>query len=194
MSIRTALHKIPEIGLDLPQTVAFIVSKLEEMDVKYPQTALMEGTLRTFNPEVRTFLMQRIGEVAEGIAKTFRAKEANKRWRCFGVFTFICIVPTSRYLSIIFSSSLILWSNAFPSHIVLLVLVLGLGLFCDTVEFVFASLLFLFFLFLFVHNTSPREQYSLVILFLTRQILVIKYPSICGDCHHAPRNEFAARL
>ena len=49
------------------------------MDVKYPQTALMEGTLRTFNPEVRTFLMQRIGEVAEGIAKTFRAKEANKR-------------------------------------------------------------------------------------------------------------------
>ena len=30
---RRALHQIPEIGVKLPQTVAFVVSKLEEMGV-----------------------------------------------------------------------------------------------------------------------------------------------------------------
>ena len=38
-----------------------------------PDTALLEGTLRAFNSEVRAFVMQRIHEVAEGIAKTYRA-------------------------------------------------------------------------------------------------------------------------
>ena len=37
-----------------------------------PDTALLEGTLRTFKPEVREFLIQRIKEVAEGVAKTYR--------------------------------------------------------------------------------------------------------------------------
>ena len=37
-----------------------------------PDTAVLEGTLRTFDAELRAFLMQRIHEVVEGIAKTFR--------------------------------------------------------------------------------------------------------------------------
>lgn len=32
---RRRLHQIPEIGLTLPKTVAFITKKLEEMDIKY---------------------------------------------------------------------------------------------------------------------------------------------------------------
>ena len=38
-----------------------------------PDGAILEGTLRTFKPEIKDFLMTRIGEIAEGIAKTYRA-------------------------------------------------------------------------------------------------------------------------
>lgn len=39
-----------------------------------PQYVEMEGTLRTFDPEVREFLIQRITDIAEGVAKTYRAE------------------------------------------------------------------------------------------------------------------------
>lgn len=39
-----------------------------------PDSAILEGTLRAFDPEIRAFLMQRIHEVAEGVAKTYRAE------------------------------------------------------------------------------------------------------------------------
>ena len=32
---RRELHQIPEIGLTLPKTVAFVTKKLDEMDIKY---------------------------------------------------------------------------------------------------------------------------------------------------------------
>ena len=32
---RRKLHQIPEIGLTLPETVAFVTKKLDEMDIKY---------------------------------------------------------------------------------------------------------------------------------------------------------------
>lgn len=86
----------PELGIDPLVIGAHILLGLQELTAKeiagkeeavltighfeggnaanvIPQTAMMEGTLRTFNPEVRAYLMQRIGEIAEGIAKTFRA-------------------------------------------------------------------------------------------------------------------------
>lgn len=38
-----------------------------------PDTALMEGTIRTFDPEVRAHILKRIPEIATGVAQTFRA-------------------------------------------------------------------------------------------------------------------------
>lgn len=39
-----------------------------------PDTATMKGTIRTFSEENRKFIHQRIKDIAEGIAKTFRAE------------------------------------------------------------------------------------------------------------------------
>jgi hippurate hydrolase len=38
-----------------------------------PDTAYMEGTIRTYNPQVRAFILERIKAVTKGIAETFRA-------------------------------------------------------------------------------------------------------------------------
>lgn len=38
-----------------------------------PDSAIMEGTLRAFKPEMRTFVISRITEIAESIAKAYRA-------------------------------------------------------------------------------------------------------------------------
>lgn len=38
-----------------------------------PDSAILEGTLRTFKPEVKSYIMGRITEIAESIAKAFRA-------------------------------------------------------------------------------------------------------------------------
>ena len=39
-----------------------------------PDTATMGGSIRTFDEETRAFLKQRLTEVSEGIAKSFRAE------------------------------------------------------------------------------------------------------------------------
>lgn len=39
-----------------------------------PETAVLEGTLRAFDPEVRKYMIERITEVAESVAKTYRAE------------------------------------------------------------------------------------------------------------------------
>lgn len=39
-----------------------------------PETAVLEGTLRAFDPEVRTYMISRITEIAESVAKTYRAE------------------------------------------------------------------------------------------------------------------------
>lgn len=41
-----------------------------------PDSAMLEGTLRTFDPEVRKFMISRIHEIVEGTAKTYRASAA----------------------------------------------------------------------------------------------------------------------
>ena len=41
-----------------------------------PASAVLEGTLRTFSPETRDFLVARITEVAEAVAKAYRAEAA----------------------------------------------------------------------------------------------------------------------
>ena len=35
VSWRRALHQIPEVGIELPQTVAFVTSKLAELNIPY---------------------------------------------------------------------------------------------------------------------------------------------------------------
>ena len=35
VSWRRALHQIPELGIELPQTVAFVAAKLAEMNIPY---------------------------------------------------------------------------------------------------------------------------------------------------------------
>lgn len=39
-----------------------------------PETAHLEGTTRTLTPEIRDLVARRLGEIAEGIGKTFRAE------------------------------------------------------------------------------------------------------------------------
>lgn len=39
-----------------------------------PETAVMEGTLRAFDPEVRKYMIERITEVAEGVASAYRTE------------------------------------------------------------------------------------------------------------------------
>lgn len=39
-----------------------------------PDTAKMAGTIRTFNPETRKFITQRLQEISENVASTFRAE------------------------------------------------------------------------------------------------------------------------
>lgn len=38
-----------------------------------PDSAILEGTLRTFDPDVRKYIISRIHEIAESVAKTYRA-------------------------------------------------------------------------------------------------------------------------
>ena len=44
-----------------------------------PDTAMMEGTIRTFDPEIRKFILQRVEEIIENTAKLFRT-EAKVTW------------------------------------------------------------------------------------------------------------------
>ncbi|MDY6065268.1 MAG: M20 family metallopeptidase [Finegoldia sp.] len=46
-----------------------------------PETAHLEGTTRTLTPEIRDYVEKRLGEVAEGVAKTFRATIEYKFFR-----------------------------------------------------------------------------------------------------------------
>lgn len=58
------------------EEVVLTIGRLEAGKVSnvIPNEAVMEGTLRTFNPEMAKYLTKRISEVAEGIAKTYRTE------------------------------------------------------------------------------------------------------------------------
>lgn len=88
---------MPNTGVDPLQTAAHIVIALQEIHARelaiddravltigtmnagiaanvIPDTAVIGGTIRTFDEEIRAFIKQRIGEIAEGIAGSFRAE------------------------------------------------------------------------------------------------------------------------
>lgn len=69
-----ALQAINSRELPVDSKVALTVGKLISGEISnvIPDTALLEGTIRTFNPLDREFIPKRIREISEGIAKTFR--------------------------------------------------------------------------------------------------------------------------
>ena len=87
----------PQVCIDPLTTAAHILINLQEIYAKevapsdeivinicnivggtatniIPDTALMQGTIRTFDPEVRKFILKRIEEIVEGTAKIFRTE------------------------------------------------------------------------------------------------------------------------
>ena len=68
-----ALHSIVSRNVDPIDTVALTVSMVNGglVSNQIPETVELVGTLRTFNADVRTMVIQRMGEVIEGIAKSF---------------------------------------------------------------------------------------------------------------------------
>lgn len=72
--LHLALQELISREVDPEEMVVLTVGKLQAGDAAniIPQKALMEGTLRTFNEEVRAYVKKRIEEVANGVAATYR--------------------------------------------------------------------------------------------------------------------------
>ncbi len=80
--INTGVH----IYLGLQELMAREVSALEEAALTIgrfeagkannviPNTAILEGTLRTFKPEIRSYLIQRIHDITESVCKAYRTE------------------------------------------------------------------------------------------------------------------------
>lgn len=73
--ILIALQSLVSREIDPLETAVVTVGKLESGTVHnvIPQTASMLGTVRTYTPEVRTYLETRIAEMASTVAAAFRA-------------------------------------------------------------------------------------------------------------------------
>ena len=53
--IRRELHKIPELGFELPKTVAFLKSQLDEIGIEYTEQYGISSIVATINPEKINF-------------------------------------------------------------------------------------------------------------------------------------------
>jgi len=73
--ILTALQEIHARGIPTGSSLALTVGQMHGGTVSnvVPDTAYMTGTIRTVDEEVRTLAKTRMVEIAEGIAKSFRA-------------------------------------------------------------------------------------------------------------------------
>jgi amidohydrolase len=72
--IHTALQQLQARELAAGETGVVTVGRLHagNADNAIPSEAVMGGTIRTFNPEVRRMLLARIPEICENVAKAFR--------------------------------------------------------------------------------------------------------------------------
>jgi amidohydrolase len=79
--IITALQTIVSRNVSALQSAVISVTKLNSGNTwnVIPETAVLGGTIRTFNEEVRTKVLQRFHEVTEGVAAAFGAK-ATVNW------------------------------------------------------------------------------------------------------------------
>lgn len=73
--LHLALQEIISREVDPGQAVVLTVGKFVAGDAPniIPDTAVLEGTIRTFNQSVREYVVGRMKEVAESTAKTFKA-------------------------------------------------------------------------------------------------------------------------
>ena len=74
--ILLALQEINARELSVTDKAVLTIGTLNSGNIAnvIPDTAVMGGTLRTYDEETREFIKTRIKEISEGIAKTFRAK------------------------------------------------------------------------------------------------------------------------
>jgi amidohydrolase len=79
--IITALQTIVSRNVSALQSAVISVTKLHSGNTwnVIPETAVLEGTIRTFDEEVRLSVLRRFQEVTEGVAVALGAK-ANVRW------------------------------------------------------------------------------------------------------------------
>lgn len=73
--IYLALQELIAREISASQEAALTIGHIEAGSVPnaIPDSAMMEGTLRTFDPDVREHLISRISEVTESVARTYRA-------------------------------------------------------------------------------------------------------------------------
>ena len=74
--ILLALQEINARELSVTDKAVLTIGTLNSGNIAnvIPDTAVMGGTVRTYNEETRKFIKTRMTEISEGIAKTFRAK------------------------------------------------------------------------------------------------------------------------
>lgn len=74
--IYLALQELLARELSSTEEAALTIGRFDAGKVSnvIPERAILEGTLRTFKPEIREMLIRRIGEVVESVAKTYRTK------------------------------------------------------------------------------------------------------------------------
>ena len=53
--MRRELHKIPELGFELPKTVAFLKAQLDEIGIEYTEKYGISSIVATINPEKTNF-------------------------------------------------------------------------------------------------------------------------------------------
>ena len=74
--ILLALQEINARELSVTEQAVLTIGTLNGGNIAnvIPDTAVMGGTIRTYNEEIREFVKARVKEISENIAKTFRAK------------------------------------------------------------------------------------------------------------------------
>ncbi|MBN1624367.1 MAG: amidohydrolase [Clostridia bacterium] len=74
--IHIALQEINAREIDPERAVVVTVGEMHGGSTGniIPDTAFLQGTIRTFNDEVREFIKKRLVEISEGIGKTFRCE------------------------------------------------------------------------------------------------------------------------
>jgi hippurate hydrolase len=71
LALQTIISR--EIAPSETAVISIGIIKAGKVNNVIPDTAYMEGTIRTYDPQVRAFILERIKAVTKGIAETFRA-------------------------------------------------------------------------------------------------------------------------
>lgn len=74
--IVTALHEMMAAEVPPPEYAVLTICEFHSGTASnvVPDTAVLKGTIRTFDPATRDFILKRVKEIAEGTAKVFRGE------------------------------------------------------------------------------------------------------------------------